>query len=442
MSKRIIKNAQLVNEGKVYSADVLINEGRIEKIDSVIDESGEEINGENLHLFPGVIDDQVHFREPGLTDKGCIKTESLAGVAGGTTSFMEMPNVIPPTLSKDLWDEKNQIAARDSLANYSFYMGTSNSNIDDIKAIDKTEVCGVKVFMGSSTGNLLVDDPKALEEIFTHSPVPIATHCEDTPMILEKEEKYKAKYGEDLDFGFHSEIRSREACIKSTKKAIDLATSFDAELHVLHLTTKEEVELFSDKSIEEKKITCEVCVPHIIFSQKDYEEKGPIIKCNPSIKSEEDLQALKQGLKDGRIDYLATDHAPHLSKEKKNTYFSCPSGMPSVQHSFLVALELFHSNFMNLEDIPEITSHKVAKRFKVQDRGFIREGSWADLVLVDLSKPYEVTQENVMYKCGWSPFDGFIFNSTIKETIINGETKFRDGEIISDQNGQKLIFSR
>ena len=442
MSKRIIKNTQLVNEGKVYSADVLINQGRIEKIDSVIDESGEEINGENLHLFPGVIDDQVHFREPGLTNKGCIKTESLAGVAGGTTSFMEMPNVIPPTLSKDLWDEKNQIAARDSLANYSFYMGTSNSNIDDIKAIDKNEVCGVKIFMGSSTGNLLVDDPKALEEIFTHSPVPIATHCEDTPMILEKEEEYKAKYGEDLDFGFHSEIRSREACIKSTRKAIELATRFDAELHVLHLTTKEEVELFSDKPIEEKKITCEVCIPHIIFSQKDYEDKGPIIKCNPSIKSEEDLQALKQGLKDGRIDYLATDHAPHLSEEKKNTYFSCPSGIPSVQHSFLVALELFHSKFMNLEDIPEITSHKVAKRFKVQDRGFIREGNWADLVLVDLSRPYEVTQENLMYKCGWSPFDGFTFNSTIKETIINGETKFRDGEIISDQKGQKLIFSR
>ena len=442
MTKRIIKNAQLVNEGKVHSADVLINEGRIEKIDSVIDVSGEEIDGENLHLFPGVIDDKVHFREPGLTDKGCIKTESLAGVAGGPTSFMEMPNVIPPTLSKELWDQKNQIAANDSLANYSFYMGTSNNNIDDIKAIDKNEVCGVKIFMGSSTGNLLVDDPKALEEIFTHSPVPIATHCEDTPMILEKEEEYKAKYGEDLDFGFHSEIRSREACIKSTKKAIELATAFDAELHVLHLTTKEEVELFSDKPIEEKKITCEVCVPHIIFSQKDYEDKGPIIKCNPSIKSEEDLQALKQGLKDGRIDYLATDHAPHLSEEKKNTYFSCPSGIPSVQHSFLVALELFHSKFMNLEDIPEITSHKVAKRFKVQDRGFIREGNWADLVLVDLSRPYEVTQENLMYKCGWSPFDGFTFNSTIKETIINGETKFKDGKIVSDKKGQKLIFSR
>ncbi len=424
MKQLTIKNCTLVNEGSLLESDVLIKNGRIEKIEESIDEQGDFIDAKGLHLLPGFIDDQVHFREPGLTERGNIQTESIAAVAGGTTSFMDMPNVIPPTLNLELWNEKIKIAEQVSLANYSFYMGSSNTNIDDIKSIDASQVCGLKVFMGSSTGNLLVDDQKALEDIFNYSPVIITTHCEDTPLITENEKKAHEKYGEDIPIELHEEIRSREACLISTKKAIELARQFNTKLHVLHISTKDEIELFKAGPVEEKLITAEVCVPHLLFSSEDYKNLGSLIKCNPSIKSNSDKQALRRALKDQTIDYVATDHAPHVLSEKKNTYSTAPSGMPSVQH------------------FPRITSHSVAKRFDIKERGFIREGFWADLVLVDMNDTYEVKKEKIFYKCGWSPFESYTFNSRIIETIVNGERIYSQGKILSDTIGKKLEFTR
>ena len=395
-----------------------------------------------MYLLPGVIDDQVHFREPGLTERGNIQTESIAAVAGGTTSFMDMPNVIPPTLNLELWNEKIKIAEQVSLANYSFYMGSSNTNIEDIKSIDASQVCGLKVFMGSSTGNLLVDDQKALEDIFSYSPVIITTHCEDTPLITENEKKALEKYGEDIPIELHEEIRSREACLISTKKAIELARQFNAKLHVLHISTKDEIELFKAGTVEEKLITAEVCVPHLLFSSEDYKNLGSLIKCNPSIKSNSDKQALRQALKDQTIDYVATDHAPHILSEKKNTYSTSPSGMPSVQHSLLAVLEMVHEGDLELTEVPRITSHSVAKRFDIKERGFIREGFWADLVLVNMNDTYEVKKEKIFYKCGWSPFESYTFRSRIIETIVNGERIYSQGKILSDTIGRKLEFTR
>ena len=442
MKQLTIKNCTLVNEGNLFESDVLIKNGRIEKIEESIDEQGDFIDAEGLHLLPGFIDDQVHFREPGLTERGNIQTESIAAVAGGTTSFMDMPNVIPPTLNLELWNEKIKIAEQVSLANYSFYMGSSNTNIDDIKSIDASQVCGLKVFMGSSTGNLLVDDQKALEDIFNYSPVIITTHCEDTPLITENEKKAYEKYGEDIPIELHEEIRSREACLISTKKAIELARQFNAKLHVLHISTKDEIELFKAGPVEEKLITAEVCVPHLLFSSEDYKSLGSLIKCNPSIKSNTDKQALRQALKDQTIDYVATDHAPHILNEKKNTYPTAPSGMPSVQHSLLAVLEMVHEGDLELTEVPRITSHSVAKRFEIKDRGFIREGFWADLVLVNMNDTYEVKKEKIFYKCGWSPFESYTFKSRIIETIVNGERIYSQGTILSDTIGKKLEFTR
>jgi len=442
MKQLTIKNCTLVNEGSLLERDVLIKNGRIEKIEASIDEEGDFIDAKGLYLLPGFIDDQVHFREPGLTERGNIQTESIAAVAGGTTSFMDMPNVIPPTLNLELWNEKIKIAAQVSLANYSFYMGSSNTNIEDIKSIDASEVCGLKVFMGSSTGNLLVDDQKALEDIFNYSPVIITTHCEDTPLINENEKKAHEKYGEDIPIELHEEIRSREACLISTKKAIELARQFNAKLHVLHISTRDEIELFKAGPVEEKLITAEVCVPHLLFSSEDYKSLGSLIKCNPSIKSNTDKQALRQALKDQTIDYVATDHAPHILSEKKNTYSTAPSGMPSVQHSLLAVLEMVHEGDLELTEVPRITSHSVAKRFDIKERGFIREGFWADLVLVNMNDSYEVKKEKILYKCGWSPFESYTFKSRIIETIVNGERVFSQGKILSDTIGKKLEFTR
>ena len=442
MKQLTIKNCTLVNEGSLLERDVLIKKGRIEKIEVSIDVEGDFIDAKGLHLLPGFIDDQVHFREPGLTERGNIQTESLAAVAGGTTSFMDMPNVIPPTLNLELWNEKIKIAEQVSLANYSFYMGSSNTNIEDIKSIDASQVCGLKVFMGSSTGNLLVDDQKALEDIFNYSPVIITTHCEDTPLITENEKKALEKYGEDIPIELHEEIRSREACLISTKKAIELARQFNAKLHVLHISTKDEIELFKAGPVEEKLITAEVCVPHLLFSSEDYKNLGSLIKCNPSIKSNSDKQALRRALKDQTIDYVATDHAPHVLSEKKNTYSTSPSGMPSVQHSLLAVLEMVHEGDLELTEVPRITSHSVAKRFDIKERGFIREGFWADLVLVDMNDTYEVKKEKIFYKCGWSPFESYTFNSRIIETIVNGERIYSQGKILSDTIGKKLEFTR
>tara|TARA_B100001167_G_scaffold187412_1_gene149585 strand:- start:362 stop:1693 length:1332 start_codon:yes stop_codon:yes gene_type:complete len=442
MNQLTIKNCTVVNEGNLSEKDVLIMDGRIEKIESSVEVEGDFIDAKGLYLLPGFIDDQVHFREPGLTERGNIQSESIAAVVGGTTSFMDMPNVIPPTLNLELWNQKNKIAGKVSLANYSFYMGSSNTNIEDIKSIDPNQVCGLKVFMGSSTGNLLVDDQKALENIFNYSPVLITTHCEDTPLITENEKKAYEKYGDDIPIELHEEIRSREACLISTKKAIKLAQQFNAKLHVLHISTKDEIELFETGLIEEKKITAEVCVPHLLFSSEDYQNLGTLIKCNPSIKSNSDKKALRQALKDGTIDYVATDHAPHILREKRNTYLSAPSGMPSVQHSLLAVLEMVHEGDMEIADVPKITSHNVAKRFDIKERGFIKEGFWADLVLVDMNDTYEVKKEKIFYKCGWSPFESYTFKSRIIETIVNGERVYSHGKILSDTRGKKLEFTR
>ena len=442
MSQLTIKNCTVVNEGDLIQTDLLIKNGRIEKIESSIDVNGDFIDANGLYLLPGFIDDQVHFREPGLTHKGNIRSESIAAVVGGTTSYMDMPNVVPPTLNLDLWNQKNRIAEQGSLANYSFYMGSSNTNIEVIKNIDPIQVCGVKVFMGSSTGNLLVDDQKALEDIFRFSPVLITTHCEDSPLIAKNENKAYKTYGVDIPVKLHEEIRSREACLISTKKAIDLATKFNSKLHVLHISTKEEIQLFDEGPIEGKKITSEVCVPHLLFSSSDYNSLGSLIKCNPSIKDKTDKAALRKALKDGAIDYVATDHAPHVLSEKENNYLKSPSGMPSVQHSFLAVLELVHDGDIEITEVPKITSHNVAKRFEIKDRGFIKEGFWADLVLVNMNDTYKVKEEKIFYKCGWSPFESYTFKSRITETIINGERVCSQGKILSDKIGQKLEFTR
>ena len=335
-----IKNSKVVNEGQITETDILIKNGRFEKIGNNIESEGEVIDAAGLFLMPGIIDDQCHFREPGLTERGSIKTESLSAIAGGTTSFMDMPNVLPPTLNLDLWRDKISIAEKSASANFSFYMGTSNTNIDEIKAIDPKEVCGIKIFMGSSTGNLHVDSDDALNDLFKESPVIITTHCEDDPIIKALEQEFLVKYGEKIPVEMHSEIRSREACLKSSKKAIALAEKHNANLHILHLTTKEEIELFSNKPINEKMITAEVCVPHLYFSRDDYATKGTLIKCNPSIKEKSDRDALRKGLLEGYIDYVATDHAPHQLEGKSNDYMNSPSGIPSVQHTLLVLLEL------------------------------------------------------------------------------------------------------
>ena len=435
-----IKNCKIVNEGEILEKDVLIKNGRFEEINDDVQSQGEVIDASGFFLFPGIIDDQVHFREPGLIERGSIRTESLSAIAGGTTSFMDMPNVVPPTLNLELWREKIKLGEQNASANFSFYMGTSNTNIDEIKAIDPKEVCGIKIFMGASTGNLLVDDDNALDNLFRESPVIITTHCEDTPMIKALEEEYSQRYGEEIPVDMHADIRSREACIKSTKKAIGLAEKHNSDLHVLHLTTKEEVSLFSNAGINEKKITCEVCVPHLYFSREDYERKGSLIKCNPSIKEVSDREALRKGLLDGYIDYVATDHAPHVLDGKSNYYMQCPSGMPSVQHTLIVLLEMVREGVYSLTDIPFYLSHKVADRFKIKERGYIREGYWADCVLVDLEQ--EATNDKSSYFCGWSPFEGDEFQSKVVSTFINGRHAYNDGKILETNLGVQLEFDR
>lgn len=437
-----IKNCRVVNEGQIIEQDLIIKNGRFEKIANEVEAEGEVVDAAGLFLFPGVIDDQCHFREPGLTERGSIKTESLSAIAGGTTSFMDMPNVLPPTLDLGLWRDKISIAEQSASANFSFYMGTSNTNIDEIKSIDPSEVCGIKIFMGSSTGNLHVDSEDALNDLFKESPVIITTHCEDDPIIKSLEQEFLAKYGEKIPVEMHSEIRSREACLKSSKKAIELAKKHNANLHILHLTTKEEVELFSNKPINEKTITAEVCIPHLYFSREDYATKGTLIKCNPSIKETSDRDALRKGLLEGYIDYVATDHAPHQLEGKSNDYMDCPSGIPSVQHTLLVLLELVREGVYSLSDVPYYLSHKVADRFKIIDRGYIREGYWADCVLVDLEHKYTVTKENTSYFCGWSPFEGDTFNSKVISTFVNGRHAYNEGKILENNLGIQLEFDR
>jgi len=436
----LIKDARVVNEGRITESDVLIRSGRVEKIASDIaavqDEKILEANG--CFLLPGFIDDQVHFREPGLTHKGDIATESAAAVAGGITSFMDMPNVKPATTNRRALAHKYASAAGRARANYAFYFGATNDNIEEIRRLDAGEACGIKVFMGASTGNMLVDDPEALAQIFADAPMLIATHCEDSPLIRANELAYREKYGEDIPIEAHPLIRSEESCYKSSSFAVELARRHDARLHVLHLTTARELELFDAGPVTDKSVTAEVCVHHLFFDESRYEDLGARIKCNPAIKTAADREGLLAGLVNDKIDVIATDHAPHTLEEKGESYFKSPAGLPLVQHAMLSLLEHFHDGRLPLELIVKKTSHSVAELFGIKDRGYLREGYWADMVLVDPERPTLVSGDNVMAKCGWSPFEGYEFRSTIAATLVNGVVAYRDGALTDAILGQRM----
>jgi dihydroorotase len=445
MSNILIRNAKLVNEGKIFHADVLIKNGIIEKIDTngIAMPADRTIDATGLYLMPGVIDDQVHFREPGLTHKGEIYTEAKAAVAGGVTSYMEMPNTSPSAVTIDLLEQKYDRAAQCSLANYSFFMGTTNANLDELLKVDERKVCGVKIFMGSSTGDMLVDNPVALEKIFSEVKTLIATHCEDDPMIKGNTEKFKQEFGEDMDATYHHLIRSREACYKSSSFAVDLANKHNTRLHILHISTAEELSLFrNDIPLSQKRITAEACVHHLWFSNEDYISKGNYIKWNPAVKLPSDRDAIFKAVLDGRIDVIATDHAPHTIEEKEQTYSKAPSGGPLVQHSLNAMLEFHKRGNISLEMIVQKMCHNVAEMFEIDRRGFIREGFYADLVLVDLSKEYTVSKNNILYKCKWSPFEGQTFHSIITHTLVNGNIVFENGVFNESVTGKRLLFNR
>ncbi|MVN22927.1 dihydroorotase [Mucilaginibacter arboris] len=444
MGTILIKSATIVNEGKQYIADLFIQNGLIVQIAPSLNVAADrEINAEGLHLLPGCIDDQVHFREPGLTYKGDIASESRAAVAGGITSFMEMPNTVPNTLTQELLENKYQLASQKSLANYSFYMGVSNDNLDEVLQTDQKNVCGVKVFMGSSTGNMLVDDPKTLERLFNESPMLIAAHCEDEATIKSNLNHYKQLLGNNIPLRLHPRIRSTEACYLSSSMAVELAKKNGTRLHVLHISTAKEVSLFkSELLLADKKITAEACVHHLWFLEEDYQTKGNLIKWNPAIKKAEDRDAILQAVLDGTIDVIATDHAPHTSEEKAKPYLEAPSGGPLVQHALPAMLELVHQKKLTIEQVAEKMAHNPAICFQVEKRGFIREGFWADLVLVDLDSPWKVSKENILYKCGWSPFEGETFQAKITHTIVSGNLIWADGKIQSNQTGKRLSFER
>ena len=445
MKKTLIKNAILINENKISQKDLLIKGEYIYKIDDYIEEINVEkiIDAKGLHLIPGWIDDQVHFREPGLVHKGNISSESKAAVAGGITSYIEMPNTIPQTITEKALDEKIDIASKNSFANYSFLFGGTNNNIDDIKSFDKKKAAGLKLFLGSSTGNMLVDDLDVLREIFLATDLPIAVHCEDEDIIRENIKLYKKTYGKEIPIEKHPMIRTEKACYLSSKKAIALARETGARLHVFHLSTAIETKLFDNNiPLEEKKITSEVCVHHLWFSEKDYQDKGNFIKWNPSIKKDTDQLALWEALNDDRIDILATDHAPHLESEKKLDYLNCPSGGPMVQHALPAMLTAHKKGKISLEKIVEKACHNPAKLFKIKKRGFLREGYFADLVLIDLEKKNKVLKDSLFYLCGWSPFEGTTFESSVVKTFINGKIVYDFGQIVSKPSGKRLEFDR
>lgn len=444
MKKLLICNARLINEGAIRDADVLIAGERIEKVAAQItaDDGMKVIDAGGRYLIPGMIDDQVHFREPGLTDKGDLATESAAAAAGGITSFMDMPNVNPQTTNREALADKYAIARGRCSANYGFYLGGTNRNIEEIKQLEVGEACGIKVFMGASTGDMLVDDPAVLDQVFEHAPIMVVTHCEHSPTIWDNEAHAKTKYGEHVPMSEHPNIRSASACLQSSSMAVDLARRHDALLHVLHLTTAIEMSLFSKAHRAEKRITAEVCVHHLWFDESRYEDLGARIKCNPAIKAATDRQALIKALNEGRIDIVATDHAPHTAGEKSRSYFKAPAGLPLVQHALLVLFDLVAAGQIKLELLVDRTSHASADIFGVQDRGYVREGYFADLVIVDANKPYKVDPSNVLYKCRWSPFTGHEFSATIDTTIINGEVVYRDGELTGAIVGQQLGFTR
>ncbi len=442
----LIRNAQIVNEGQTFKGDVLIEGEHIRKISKSSikpEESMEVIDAEGLYLLPGVIDDQVHFRDPGLTYKADLYTESRAAVAGGVTSFMDMPNTIPNTLTQELLEEKYKMAAEKSLANFSFYMGVSNDNLDEVLKTNPRKVCGVKVFMGSSTGNMLVDDDDVLENIFSKAPLLVAVHCEDETTISKNNTEFFARYGEDAPPEVHPMIRTAEACFLSSSKAVALAKKNNTRLHILHLSTEVEMSLFDNTiPLEKKQITAEVCVHHLWFSDEDYKTKGNFIKWNPAIKSSSDRTTLFESLLNGKIDVVATDHAPHTLEEKAKPYYQAPSGGPMVQHSLIAMLEFYHRKKISLEQVVEKMCHNPALLFQVEKRGFIREGYFADLVLVHLQDKWTVEKSGLYYKCGWSPMEGEEFSSRVMTTFVNGHKVFEKDTFNESKKGKRLTFNR
>lgn len=442
----LIQGANVVNEGEIFEGDLRIEGERIVEISkSGLSAKANEkvINAKGLHLIPGMIDDQVHFREPGLTHKAEIYTEAKAAVSGGITSFMEMPNTIPNALTQELLEDKYAIAKEKSLANYSFFMGASNDNLGEVLKTNGKDVCGVKVFMGSSTGNMLVDEEKVLDKIFSECPLLIATHCEDEATIRANMEKARQKYGEEVPIEQHPIIRSAEACYLSSSKAVELAKKHNSRLHILHISTAKELDLFrNDIPLKEKRITAEACIHHLWFSDEDYAEKGTFIKWNPAVKSAKDRAEIRKAVLDSRIDVIATDHAPHTIEEKSNSYFNAPSGGPLVQHALPALFEMHRQGVFSLEDIVNKTAHSVADCFQLEERGYIREGYFADLVLVNLEKPWEVSKQNVLSKCKWSPFEGTTFSAQIEKTFVSGHLAYDLGQFNEGVKGKRLKFNR
>ena len=440
----ILKNCKIVNENTIFESDIAIKNSRIELISKEISSDTKEIiDVEGRYVIPGLIDDQVHFREPGLTHKGDIASESKSGLAGGVTSYFEMPNVNPTTTTNENLTKKFQIASTKSLSNYSFHLGASNTNIEEIKKADIHQASALKVFMGASTGEMLVDDLDALDDIFNYSPLIVVTHCEDQKTVKKNEQIFFEKYGDEVSAEHHHLIRDVESCYLSSSLAVDLAKKYDADLHVFHLTTQKEMDLFTAGAIDGKKITAEVCVHHMYFNQSYYSKLGNQIKCNPSIKEESDRQALIKSLLENKIDIIATDHAPHTWDEKSMPYPQAPAGLPLVQHGLQILMDFYHQDILTLETIVEKTSHNVAKRFQVKDRGYIREGYYADLAILDLDMSCEVSKDNILYKCGWSPFEGHKFNSSIHMTIVNGNIAFKDGLVSNNLPfGMQIEFNR
>ncbi len=448
MSSVLIKNANIVNEGKIFRGNVLIEGEKIKSIFSTLNfqlptSNFKIIDATNLYLLPGIIDDQVHFREPGLTHKAEIYTESKAAVAGGITSFMEMPNTIPNTLTQELLEDKYKIASEKSLGNYSFFMGASNDNLEEVLKTNPKNVCGVKIFMGSSTGNMLVDKKESLQNLFSQCKMLIATHCEDEETIRGNSAIYREKFGENIPIEFHPQIRNEDACYKSSSSAVELATKYNTRLHILHISTEKEINLFTNKiPLKEKRITSEACIHHLWFCDEDYKTKGTLIKWNPAVKTAKDREAVLQAVLDDKIDVIATDHAPHTFAEKQNSYFKCPSGGPMIQHSLVAMLEFYRKGKISLEKIVQKMSHNVAEMFSIEKRGFIREGYFADLVLVDLNSEWIVEKSNLLYKCGWSPMEGETFHSKVTHTFVNGNLVYENGKFDESARGKRILFER
>lgn len=444
MSTILIRNGRLVNRGRITEADIFIRDGRIERIAPAISTPAKtELDAAGHYVIPGIIDDQVHFREPGLTHKATIATESRAAVAGGVTSFMEMPNVNPPSVTRELLEDKYAIAARSSLANYSFYMGTTNDNYEEVVRTDPRHVCGIKIFMGSSTGNMLVDDLHTLERLFANAPTLIATHCEDEATIRENLARFRSMYGDSLGAEFHPLIRDEKACLLSSSAAVKLARQHGTRLHILHISTADELALFDNElPLREKKITSEVCVHHLRFSAEDYATSGNLIKCNPAIKGPAHRDALLPALLDDRLDVIATDHAPHTADEKSQPYLQAPSGLPLVQHSLTLMLEFYHRGQISLEKIVEKMCHAPAEAFLVEQRGYLDEGCWADLAIVDVQHPWTVLPDNIYYKCGWSPLEGQTFRGRVLSTVVSGHLAWHKERFNEAKMGERLLFNR